>query len=60
MTTEIVFVVAAVGVAIAALSLSPLVRAICWDAVVHPKFHCHWAKDGDRLREIKMPQEREK
>ena len=49
-----VLLLAGVGlISLLALLLSPLVRAICWDALVHPRYRCTWEKCGSQVRELK-------
>ena len=52
MKFELAFLAGAVFVALLAL-LSPLVRAICWDAFVHPRYRCIWEKRDRQVRELK-------
>lgn len=62
MTRELFLMAFAALVSLVVVLLSPVVRAICWDAFVHPRFCCYWARDGKRLREVKpgidLPAER--
>jgi len=52
MNVELAFLAGAVLVALLAL-LSPLVRAICWDALVHRRYRCIWERRGGQMRELK-------
>lgn len=52
MNIELVFVGGALLVALLALLLSPLVRAVCWDAFVHPRYRCMWEKRDNQVHEI--------
>lgn len=52
MNIELVFVGVALLVALLVLLLSPLVRAICWDAFIHPHYRCTWQKRGKHMHEI--------
>ena len=53
MNTELFFAAGAVLVAFLILLFSPLSRAICWDAFVHPFDRCKWEKCDGRVRELK-------
>lgn len=52
MDVELVFLGSAVLVALLGLLLSPLVRAVCWDAFVHRRYCCTWEKRGSRMQEL--------
>ena len=49
---QIVFIVVAMIAGIIVVSVSPLARAICWDAFVHPRYRCLWEKQGKHVREL--------
>jgi hypothetical protein len=62
MEREFLFLVVAAAVAVVGLVASPMVRAICWDSLAHPRYSCTWKQEGDHLRELKAgvdyPEER--
>ena len=51
---QIVLIVSAVVVAIIGVAVSPLVRCICRDAFVHPRYRCLWEKRGNQFHELKV------
>jgi hypothetical protein len=53
MTLELILMAAAALIALVALLVSPVVRAVCWDAFAHPRSCCHWTREGRRMRELK-------
>ena len=53
MTGELVLMLGALVIGLVALALSPLVRAICWDSLVHPRYRCLWERRGNHFRELK-------
>jgi hypothetical protein len=50
---EIVVVAIAIVIGLIALLTSPVVRVICWDSLLHPRYVCVWVKEGKRFRELK-------
>ena len=50
---DLFFIAGAVVFAAVAVAVSPLVRTICWDAFVHPRYLCVWEKTGRQFRELK-------
>jgi hypothetical protein len=50
---EIILIASALIVGIIALAASPWMRAICWDSLVHPRYHCLWEKRGSKITELK-------
>jgi len=52
-SVEVVMLAGAIVVGLLALLMSPLVRAVCWDSIVHPRHECVCEKRGGEVRDRK-------